>query len=271
MSKREIPEINAGSMADIAFLLLIFFLVTTTMDKDAGYLRQIPKKIDIPIIDPVKIEKKNIYEIKINNKQEMFVRDSILSVEEIDNLHNRIKHFYLINRGKGAGERNLDYPYYASITRAIIDNGLNTVNTEIERVEAELKNAQSDYWDSYMELQLNTLAEWEKKERAFNLYSESGATVMPEISKQAHIRLVPQIGTDYAAYIAIQSEIQRAITEMRDEESMKLFNIKYSTMKKFYEQNKNEDMPNILPLYKERIELLELLFPEKIIEVEPKI
>ena len=47
MSKRDIPEINAGSMADIAFLLLLFFLVTTTMDKDQAYLRDIPK-IDVP-------------------------------------------------------------------------------------------------------------------------------------------------------------------------------------------------------------------------------
>ncbi|MDB3907862.1 biopolymer transporter ExbD, partial [Crocinitomicaceae bacterium] len=48
MAKRDIPEINAGSMADIAFLLLIFFLVTTTMEKDTAYIRYIPKKIDIP-------------------------------------------------------------------------------------------------------------------------------------------------------------------------------------------------------------------------------
>ena len=48
MAKRDIPEINAGSMADIAFLLLIFFLVTTTMDRDQAYKRRIPKKIDVP-------------------------------------------------------------------------------------------------------------------------------------------------------------------------------------------------------------------------------
>ena len=66
MAKREIPEINAGSMADIAFLLLIFFLVTTTMDKDQAYVRSIPKRIDVPITDIVEVEKRNIFAIRAN-------------------------------------------------------------------------------------------------------------------------------------------------------------------------------------------------------------
>ena len=58
MAKRAAPEVNAGSMADIAFLLLIFFLVTTTIETDTGINRKLP-----PIEDneeDVIIKQKNI-------------------------------------------------------------------------------------------------------------------------------------------------------------------------------------------------------------------
>ena len=45
--RRALQEINAGSMADIAFLLLVFFLVTTTMDSDWGLARRLPPPLDI--------------------------------------------------------------------------------------------------------------------------------------------------------------------------------------------------------------------------------
>jgi biopolymer transport protein ExbD len=81
MSRKESPEINAGSMADIAFLLLIFFLVTTTMNVDSGIMRKISKKpIDNYVID---IKEKNILEVNINLNNELFVDGNIVKLENL--------------------------------------------------------------------------------------------------------------------------------------------------------------------------------------------
>ena len=60
--KRKIQEINAGSMADIAFLLLIFFLVATTMNTDTGLVRMLPSMPpeDQPQ-DEIKVKERNLF------------------------------------------------------------------------------------------------------------------------------------------------------------------------------------------------------------------
>ena len=69
-NRRELPEINAGSMADIAFLLLIFFLVTTTMDVDSGISRKLPPMPEKNIETP-EIHKKNIFVVLINKNNKI--------------------------------------------------------------------------------------------------------------------------------------------------------------------------------------------------------
>ena len=64
--KRKIQEINAGSMADIAFLLLIFFLVATTMNTDTGLVRMLP---------PMPPEDQPQDEIKVKNK--LYLRENL--------------------------------------------------------------------------------------------------------------------------------------------------------------------------------------------------
>lgn len=81
MSRKESPEINAGSMADIAFLLLIFFLVTTTMNVDAGINRKIPKKEQNA--STLTIKDKNILEVNINLNNEIFVDGKIVKPNEL--------------------------------------------------------------------------------------------------------------------------------------------------------------------------------------------
>ncbi|WP_064975170.1 ExbD/TolR family protein [Alistipes provencensis] len=68
-NKRQIQEINAGSMADIAFLLLIFFLVATTMNTDTGLVRMLPP---MPPEDQkqedIKVKERNLFLVFINGR-----------------------------------------------------------------------------------------------------------------------------------------------------------------------------------------------------------
>lgn len=83
MSKRNAPEVNAGSMADIAFLLLIFFLVTTTIDKDKGIARLLPPN---EVIDIVTVKEKNILPIFINDQEEYLVNETVTPINEISEI-----------------------------------------------------------------------------------------------------------------------------------------------------------------------------------------
>ena len=70
--KKKVPDLNAGSMADISFLLLVFFLVTTTMDTDTGITRRLPPPIENPEMD-VKVKERNIMNVMINKYDKMLV------------------------------------------------------------------------------------------------------------------------------------------------------------------------------------------------------
>lgn len=82
MGRRAAPEINAGSMADIAFLLLIFFLVTTTMDVDKGLARKLPPiQEDMPELPPIK--KRNLFSVLINSNNDMLVNGEYMTIKEL--------------------------------------------------------------------------------------------------------------------------------------------------------------------------------------------
>lgn len=81
MSRKSSPEINAGSMADIAFLLLIFFLVTTTLSVDAGIARKIPPKEKTP--QNIDMNERNVLEVNINKKNELFVDGKTIPLRDL--------------------------------------------------------------------------------------------------------------------------------------------------------------------------------------------
>ena len=80
--KKKVPEINASSMADISFLLLIFFLVTTTMDTDSGITRRLPPPVEDPDMD-VKVKERNILNVMINKYDKLMVNGKPSQVEDL--------------------------------------------------------------------------------------------------------------------------------------------------------------------------------------------
>ena len=80
--KKKVPEINASSMADISFLLLIFFLVTTTMDTDSGITRRLPPPVENPDMD-VKVKERNILNVMINKYDKLMVNGKPSQVEDL--------------------------------------------------------------------------------------------------------------------------------------------------------------------------------------------
>ncbi len=82
MAKRAAPEVNAGSMADIAFLLLIFFLVTTTIATDSGLNRKLPPMDDENVEPPI-IKEKNIFTVSINGKNQLLVEEQLMDLKDL--------------------------------------------------------------------------------------------------------------------------------------------------------------------------------------------
>ena len=81
MAKRAAPEVNAGSMADIAFLLLIFFLVTTTIETDSGINRKLPPIEESE--EDVIIKQKNIFTVLLNGKDQLLVEDELMELKDL--------------------------------------------------------------------------------------------------------------------------------------------------------------------------------------------
>jgi biopolymer transport protein ExbD len=84
-------EINAGSMADIAFLLLIFFLVTTTIADEQGILVKLPPWSEEEV-DPTKLNSRNVFSVLVNAQNQLLVRGEPTDVNQ---LRERAKEFIM--------------------------------------------------------------------------------------------------------------------------------------------------------------------------------
>ncbi|MFN3916974.1 MAG: ExbD/TolR family protein [Flavobacteriales bacterium] len=225
MAKRELEEINAGSMADIAFLLLIFFLVTTTMNRPKALERSLPQKIDNP--ETFVFNERDVFEVLVNSRNDLLVENKYVSIEELKDL---TKEFY-------TNPKRLDnLPQLRTINEAIC-------NEKISEIKAGMAIKSDDA------ALANQLTEWEDKLATVGLIGE-----YKELPKVASIRLQSDNGTTYDMYFQVQNELEAAINELRDELSLKKFEVEFS------------DLNPRDPKDQEKVKAIRTVYPQRIVE-----
>jgi len=159
MARRSSPEVNAGSMADIAFLLLIFFLVTTTIETDSGISRKLP-----PIEEDqedVIIKQRNIFTVLLNGKDQILVEDELMVLEDV-----RAAAIEFLDNGGGKGDDGCDY-CKGDRDPSSSDNP--------DKAIISLKNERETSYAAYISIQNELVAAYThlRNIRAEDLYGES--------------------------------------------------------------------------------------------------
>ncbi|TDQ21903.1 ExbD/TolR family protein [Tenacibaculum caenipelagi] len=204
MARRENPEINAGSMADIAFLLLIFFLVTTTMDVDSGIPKKLAEKTDV---QPPIVKEKNIFQVSINRNNQLLVENEPMELKDL----------------KDAAMK-------------FIDNG-GGIGNPMPGKEA---GAPCDYCKGVKD---------------------------PESSdhpNKAIISVESDRGTEYGTYVAVQNELLRAYTDLRNRLCQEKYGMSFDELEKAFIDSARKDES-----LRKKVEDIKESYPQIISDTDP--
>lgn len=154
MSKRKTPGLNTGSMSDISFLLLTFFLLTSSINTEQGIPRKLPPPKDENAKDKtVEINKRNVLNVLVNFRDEISVNGEVMMVSE---LKDKAKEFF----SNPTNDPNLpekvnkpidgigDYPVSKGVVSLTNDQGTSynmyvQVQNELQRAVNELRDETS--------------------------------------------------------------------------------------------------------------------------------
>lgn len=230
MARREIGEINAGSMADIAFLLLIFFLVTTTMDTDIAIERILPQKNDEDVIPPI-VKEKNVLVVRCNMQDQLLVESKLTDIGELRDITIE----FFTNPDKRG-----DLPEKTLVTAALCD----------DRIAFWKNQLASDPGNFEYE---NEISKWEGKLEAVNLLGE-----YMELPDAAIVSLQNDNWTSYDMYIQVQNELAGALNDLRNNLCRQKFGRDYTDLNPIHEEDKAI------------IRAIRMVYPQRISEAEPK-
>jgi biopolymer transport protein ExbD len=267
MARRELQEINAGSMADIAFLLLIFWLVTTTIESDMGIKRQLPPPVPDDIDIP-QAKEQNVFNVKVNFLDLLLVEGQPLEIQE---LKNKAKSF-LIATGDGVITHQIGNEEIGKNRDVILITGANgktnaafperewvrksDVRLKVAEYEQIVKIAEEKDKDAFRKV----LENWQEKLITINLLGGD----YKQLPASALISMQNDNNTTYNTYLQVQNELQSAVNELRDELAIAKFGKSYRDLEDIYGRNK-QDKSTL-----EKIIAVRALYPQRISEAEPR-
>lgn len=243
MPRRELPEINAGSMADIAFLLLIFFLVTTTMDQEIGIKRVLPQEDENAKEQIVK--KRNVLEILTTTAGKGSIENS-LDVEILINQGSKFSDIIKIRELKEYAKEFLTNPNNEESLPVFEERKTEMCKLKITEIKAQIASLPTN--SKQIPLLQQELEDWEDR---LEICQMTGGKFR-EINKFAIIAVKLNPLTDYDTYIQIQSQLEAAQNELRDEFAQKLFGISYFDL----DEDLDEDF--------DRVKVLKKLVPQRV-------
>ena len=178
---KKIPEINASSMADISFLLLIFFLVTTSMDVNQGLARRLPAPVPPDAkVEDTDINKRNLFVVKINWENKLLVQGQELDVRQ---LRAKAKEF-IVNAEDAA-----DMP---KLFEEDFGEPFGTLKYTKEHVISVQNDAETQY-QAYLEVQNELVAAYnELREECAQKYFHTAYTELDEEWQKKIQKIYPQ-------------------------------------------------------------------------------
>ena len=178
---KKIPQINASSMADISFLLLIFFLVTTSMDVNQGLARRLPAPIPPDQkVEDTDINKRNLFVVKINWENKLLVQGQELDVRQ---LRAKAKEF-IANTN--------DDPNMPKLFEEDFGEPFGTLKYTKEHVISVQNDAETQY-QAYLEVQNELVAAYnELREECAQKYFHTAYTELDEEWQKKIQKIYPQ-------------------------------------------------------------------------------
>ncbi len=223
-------SVDASSIADIAFLLLAFIILSTTLESEKGIPAQLPEKsIEPPVAKPV--NERNVLEVYVNKNNQIMIEGE--SEKLISDVNLAVVKF-LTNP-----QNEENFPELDLVNEATCKHNIGVLKGEINNGFSHKKD----------ELEL-----WEERYEAFKLLGE-----YKTVNKRAIIGLQYDETASYGSYLSVRDELMNGINQLRNQLSLERFGVSFTELTSKRDAIKTaEDIA--------RIKAIRTVYPQNIIK-----